>query len=318
MRKLGGKKAAAAVLAAAMVLGSAFTAFAAGWRQDATGWWYEYDNGTWAASKWEQVDGVWYHFDGNGYMSTGWILDGSAWYFADANGAMQTGWVNVGGKFYYLNPVSDGTKGAMKTGTIQIGNDTFNFDASGACMNASSTVFKNIPEFYSDGKKYTAPKAASYSGGGSSGSSSSSISSTVKEANKVLVENVNNAVAEAEKKGIVSNTAGSTAPIKTVAVSTATNTAEKTVAVTLNAEKKSETQIKDVSEVFVEPIQDAIDDLKPTEVSYNGKTFNMEDAKTVLDGFANSSKTLDTLKDKYEVVLTLPNGEKVTYTTKLN
>lgn len=31
---------------------------------------------------------------------------------------MQTGWVNVSGTWYYLNPISDGTRGAMKTGWI--------------------------------------------------------------------------------------------------------------------------------------------------------------------------------------------------------
>ncbi len=29
---------------------------------------------------------------------------------------MKTGWVYVNGCWYYLNPVSDGTRGAMKTG----------------------------------------------------------------------------------------------------------------------------------------------------------------------------------------------------------
>lgn len=78
------------------------TGSGAGWSGDASGNWKYYDSdGTCASNAWRQVseNGVmtWYHFGEDGSMNTGWLRD------AD-------------GSWYYLNPVSDGTKGAMKTG----------------------------------------------------------------------------------------------------------------------------------------------------------------------------------------------------------
>ena len=31
---------------------------------------------------------------------------------------MKTGWIYTGGHWYYLNPISNGTKGAMRTGWV--------------------------------------------------------------------------------------------------------------------------------------------------------------------------------------------------------
>ena len=50
----------------------------------------------------------WYHFGADGYMDTGW--------FTDADGAV-----------YYLNPVSNGFRGAMLTGWQQIDGDWYYF-----------------------------------------------------------------------------------------------------------------------------------------------------------------------------------------------
>lgn len=38
------------------------------------------------------------------------------WFFFDENGNMKTGWLEQNGKWFYLNPNSDGTRGAMVTG----------------------------------------------------------------------------------------------------------------------------------------------------------------------------------------------------------
>ena len=90
------------ILAAAgiMTVAMGMTAFAGQWKQDTTGWWYDYGNGTWPASSWQWVDGnsdgiaECYYFDQYGYclMNTttpdGYQVDGNgAWV---VNGAVQT------------------------------------------------------------------------------------------------------------------------------------------------------------------------------------------------------------------------------------
>lgn len=68
------KKIVALVMAMAMVVGSNMTVFAAGWQQNATGWWWQNDDGSWPANSWQWLDGnrdgvaECYYFDGNGYM----------------------------------------------------------------------------------------------------------------------------------------------------------------------------------------------------------------------------------------------------------
>lgn len=94
------KRVAALVLAASMVLGSAFTSIAASWQQNATGWWWQNDDGTWPANEWRWLDGnndgvaECYYFDSNGYMAANTTTpDGyqvntdGAWV---VNGAIQT------------------------------------------------------------------------------------------------------------------------------------------------------------------------------------------------------------------------------------
>ena len=40
-----------------------------GWRQNATGWWYQYSDGSYVKNNWFQdVDGKWYYFNNDGYM----------------------------------------------------------------------------------------------------------------------------------------------------------------------------------------------------------------------------------------------------------
>lgn len=113
------KRLTALALAAGMCFGNAVTTLAAqtpGWKQNATGWWYENADGGYVANDWSFINGKWYHFDASGYMQTGWLQapDG-LWYYLDrANGDMKIGWAqDVDGKWYYLND-----NGAMATGWI--------------------------------------------------------------------------------------------------------------------------------------------------------------------------------------------------------
>ena len=69
----------AAVLAAAvmMTVGMATTAMAAQWKQDAKGWWWQNDDGTYPTNCWKWLDGnkdgiaECYYFDNVGYMAAG-------------------------------------------------------------------------------------------------------------------------------------------------------------------------------------------------------------------------------------------------------
>lgn len=96
----GMKRVAALVLAASMVLGSAFTSMAASWQQNATGWWWQNDDGSWPANTWQWLDGngdgvaECYYFDSNGYMAANTTTPDGYQVNADGawvvNGAVQT------------------------------------------------------------------------------------------------------------------------------------------------------------------------------------------------------------------------------------
>lgn len=100
---------------------------AGNWIKDANGWWIRLNDGTYPMNTWKYLDfnGVyqWYHFDAMGYMRTGWFTDtdGRRYYLNPISdgtqGAMATGWKLIDGYWYYFNPVSDGTKGALLVNT---------------------------------------------------------------------------------------------------------------------------------------------------------------------------------------------------------
>lgn len=74
------------------------------WGMDEAGNWRYYSSGSnYYANEWKYLEynglSHWYHFGSDGYISLGW--------FADRDG-----------RWYYLNPLSDGTRGAMQTGWL--------------------------------------------------------------------------------------------------------------------------------------------------------------------------------------------------------
>lgn len=89
---------------------------AKGWVEDSTGWYYRYNNGEYAKSKWEQINGSWFYFNDNGYaLRNKWFKDeDGSWYWFKDGCHMATGWEKVGGLWYYF-----GNDGRMKTGWIQ-------------------------------------------------------------------------------------------------------------------------------------------------------------------------------------------------------
>ena len=81
-----GKRAAAVLLAAVMILGTGFTSFAQGWKQDHLGWWYENADGSYPINTWyEDEDGSWYFFNEQGYMISNCyrLIDGSFYAFGN-------------------------------------------------------------------------------------------------------------------------------------------------------------------------------------------------------------------------------------------
>ena len=93
------------------------------WILDEHGWWFKKLNGTYPVSQWVMNGGLWYRFDEKGYMLTGWFtdIDGKKYYLNPISdgtrGSMKTGWQLIDGKWYYFNNISNGTRGAMLTDT---------------------------------------------------------------------------------------------------------------------------------------------------------------------------------------------------------
>ena len=101
---------------------------AGAWVNDAVGWWYRYEDGTYPASTLVQIGGATYRFDARGYMVTGWALEGGQWFFHQASGAQASGWRQVEGTWYYLDPAT----GAMATGWVFVNGTWYYLSASGA------------------------------------------------------------------------------------------------------------------------------------------------------------------------------------------
>ena len=99
------------------------TAVTGRWILNEVGWWYQYSDGSYLVNTWKQLPynqkSDWYHFDKDGYMNIGWFtdVDGHIYYLNPISngfkGAMVTGWQEIDGKPYHFNEVSDGFKGAL-------------------------------------------------------------------------------------------------------------------------------------------------------------------------------------------------------------
>ena len=67
-----------AIAVAAICLSYSLNAFAAEWKSDANGWWYEHDDGSYTKNGWETIDGKEYCFNPDGYMYSNAVTpDGS-------------------------------------------------------------------------------------------------------------------------------------------------------------------------------------------------------------------------------------------------
>lgn len=128
MKKLN-KKAVMAGVAGCMLLGSTMTSYAGTWQQDARGWTYQNDDGSYVTSNWVLHNGSYYYMNSAGIMQTNsWINWNGQWYWLDANGVMvKSCSLNINGKWYRFRG-----DGSMITGWDKQNNQWYYFDSDGA------------------------------------------------------------------------------------------------------------------------------------------------------------------------------------------
>jgi len=299
---------------------------AEGWRQNDTGWWYEYDDGSYVVNAWKFINNQWYFFDQNGYMSRGWVMDNGTWYFCDANGAMQSGWVRVDGVNYYLNPVSDGTKGAMKVGEVTIDGQVYHFAESGACQDSVATP---TAQFYANGQWVVTSTPGGGSSGGGGGSSSGGGGGSSVPTTSTDGREVNQAVKD-QVAAVESEITGEGSVI--TSINTTTSTALETQKVMVNVDKDlaADKTIADTdAEAAVASVMDTlIDNENVATIKYpaRGLTFDMADggadaAKDALSAAFDriSGEQMSYLEGKtYTAVVTMADGGEVTYTVSFS
>ena len=92
------------------------------WILDSVGWWYPFNDNTYAKGGWYYLEWQnkmdWYYFDNNGYLVSGWFEEnGNKYYLHDLHdgtfGRMYTGWNKIADKWYYFNNTTNGTFGAL-------------------------------------------------------------------------------------------------------------------------------------------------------------------------------------------------------------
>ena len=107
-----------------------------GWKQNSTGWWYQYKDGSYPTNKWVEINNEWFRFDENGYcLINQWKKDGDFWYWLDDRGAMATGWKTIWGRKFYFN-----TNGQMVTGWVKDNEKWYYFDQKDGIMQSRKFI----------------------------------------------------------------------------------------------------------------------------------------------------------------------------------
>lgn len=118
------------------------------WKKEGSIWRLEVD-GSRAKSAWAYISENWYLLNDREEMVTGWANVDGRWYFMDGSGAMRSGWLkDASGEWYYLNPISDGTKGAMRVGWHQIDNKWYYFNTVSDGTQGRMLKSRRTPEGY--------------------------------------------------------------------------------------------------------------------------------------------------------------------------
>ena len=106
-----------------------------GWVYDGTGWWWQYEDGSWPYSCWKKINNVWYWFNKDGYAaSSEWVVWENHWYYLKKNCDMAEGWTFVNGHWYYLNPGN----GDMKEGWYEEAGKHYYLEPGSGIMLASA------------------------------------------------------------------------------------------------------------------------------------------------------------------------------------
>lgn len=88
------------------------------------------------AANWKMEGKAWKYYTDDGKLVTGWVKDNNKWFYLDSkSGELKTGWFKDNtGKWYFLNPQSDGNKGAMLTGWQWIDGNCYYLNADGSML----------------------------------------------------------------------------------------------------------------------------------------------------------------------------------------
>ena len=88
------------------------------------------------AANWKMEGKVWKYYTDDGKLVTGWVKDNNKWFYLDSkSGELKTGWLKDNtGKWYFLNPQSNGNKGAMLTGWQWIDGNCYYLNADGSML----------------------------------------------------------------------------------------------------------------------------------------------------------------------------------------
>lgn len=88
------------------------------WISSGGWWWYQYADGTYPISEWQEIDGKWYYFDEAGWMVTGWREIDKDWYYLNSDGSMAAKtWVGN----YYVDEYGIWNQDKKKSEWIQSG-----------------------------------------------------------------------------------------------------------------------------------------------------------------------------------------------------
>ena len=129
-----------------------------GWKQDSTGWWYQYSDGSYPKSCWKKINGKDYYFKADGYMASDeyikasnydttkklyyvnksgdwnnksyrWMSNSVGWWIVEIGGSWyaQNEWAKIDGEWYYFDDKGYMLRNKLKT----INGVTYEFDNDG-------------------------------------------------------------------------------------------------------------------------------------------------------------------------------------------
>ena len=130
---------------------SCMPAFAGEWKQDAKGWWWQEDNGSYPTSTWKEINGRQYYFGANGYLLTNTTTpDG---YTVNADGAWTVnGVVQESAKSVSENAVAKAIIEDMGLTYAELkakyGDFRRELNYNGEMRDAKGVIYKNL--YYSD------------------------------------------------------------------------------------------------------------------------------------------------------------------------